>query len=130
MLKNYDLWHKEKAIINNVSKPPYFHEREIWFCHLGLNIGFEQDGRGEAFLRPVLILRKFNQEIFWAIPLTKNKKKPSKYYYPFSFIPGIISSAILSQIRLIDSRRLARKIGTINGDEFAELIKRLKALLP
>ena len=27
----------------------YFHEREIWFCYLGVNIGSEQDGTRKTF---------------------------------------------------------------------------------
>jgi len=64
MEKNYKNWHKKKTKINNEKERPYFHEREIWFCNLGLNIGFEQDGVGEDFLRPIIIIRKFNNEIF------------------------------------------------------------------
>ena len=82
----------------------------------------------------MVIVRKFNNEIFWAIPLTKAQKKPNKkaegYYYSFSFLPGTVSVAILSQIRLIDARRLSRHIGTIGEADFAKLIEKLKALLP
>lgn len=133
MKKDFQKWHTKKSEISEIKKSPFFHEREIWFCYLGANVGFEQDG-GEEFLRPVIVFRKFNNEIFWAIPLTKSKKKLSKkteqYYFPFSFLPEITSLAILSQIRLVDAKRLSRHIGTINEDDFGELKKKLKALLP
>jgi len=97
-------------------------------------VGFEQDGSAEEFLRPVVIFRKFNNEIFWAIPLTKSKKKAHKksdrYYYPFSFIADTDSIAILSQIRLIDARRLSRHIGTMAETDFRKLKEKLKALMP
>jgi mRNA interferase MazF len=134
MKKDFDTWHKKKSAINDIVARPGFHEREIWFCYLGANVGFEQDGNQEEFLRPVVVLKKFNNEIFWAIPLTKSQKnhnrKSEQYYYSFSFIPGIISTAILSQIRLIDARRLSRHIGSMTETEFGELKKKLKALLP
>lgn len=121
-------------IVDSIESRPFFHEREIWFCHLGENVGFEQDGRGDDFLRPVVIVRKFNNEIFWAIPLTKLKSKKtksvSKYYYEFSFISNIKSLAVLSQIRLVDGKRLARLIGILPEDQFRELKEKLKALLP
>jgi len=44
---------------------PFFHGREIWFCAIGANIRFEQDGSGTEFLRPVVIIKKFNKEVFW-----------------------------------------------------------------
>lgn len=128
MNKNYRDWHNKKTGINDITVRPGFHEREIWFCHLGSNIGFEQDGTGEDFLRPILILRKFNNEIFWGIPLT-NTKKDTEHYYPFSFKEGKTSTAILSQIRLIDAKRLSYKIGDISETDFGLLKEKLKALL-
>jgi len=106
---------------------PFFHEREIWFCSLGENIGFEQDGRGEEFLRPVVIVKKFNQEVCWGIPLTKNQKK-GRYYFSF-LLNEATSTAILSQIRLIDSKRLQYKIGDLSEADFMEIKKRLTQLL-
>ena len=57
-----------------ILKKAIFHEENL-VCHLGANVGFEQDGIGEDFLRPVLILRKFNVYMFWALPLTKLEGK-------------------------------------------------------
>jgi mRNA interferase MazF len=136
MKKDYKKWSPLKKRINNTEgKRPFFHEREIWFCHLGENVGFEQDGRGEDFLRPVIILRKFNNEIFWAIPLTKAKvgrqrnKKAEKYYFSFSFAEGVTSVAILSQIRLVDAKRLRYQGGEISAVDFQSLKEKLTAIL-
>lgn len=134
MKKDYQKWHNKKSHINDIEKRPFLHEREIWFCHLGANVGFEQDGTGEDFLRPVVIVRKFNNEIFWGVPLTKSKqetnKKSEKYYFDFSFMADVKSVAILSQIRLIDARRLSRHIGGMSVGDFTKLTEKLKALLP
>lgn len=130
MHKNYEVWHPIKARINNSEdKRPFFHEREIWFGYLGENVGFEQDGRGEEFLRPIVIVRKFNNEIFWGIPLTRTEKK-SRYYFTFSFHESGPSTAVLSQIRLIDARRLAYKEGEIAEIDFVTLKEKLRALVP
>ncbi|MCI0532802.1 type II toxin-antitoxin system PemK/MazF family toxin [bacterium] len=134
MRKDFDKWNGEKKKVNAVGKRPFFHEREIWFCSFGVNIGFEQDGSGDDFLRPIIVVRKFNNEVFWGVPLTKSKKRISsnreQYYFSFTFVDGVVSLAILSQIKLIDARRLARRIGNITEKEFSELTKKLKALLP
>ena len=129
MKKDFNTWNSKKIIVNDVKNIPFFHEREIWFCFLGLNVGFEQDGHGEDFQRPVVIIKKFNNEICWAIPLSKTKKR-GKYYFDFPFDAETTSVAILSQIKLIDGHRLVYKIGEIAENDFSELIKRLKALLP
>ena len=134
MNKDFQKWHTKKESIDGIAQRPFFHEREIRFCYLGANVGFEQDGSKEEFLRPVVVFRKFNNEIFWAIPLTKSSKKSKpeteKYYYSFSFMPHISSVAILSQIRLIDARRLSRHIGVMTEADFENLKQKLKALLP
>ncbi|MDP2947866.1 MAG: type II toxin-antitoxin system PemK/MazF family toxin [Nanoarchaeota archaeon] len=115
---------------NNESIRPGFYEREIWYCHLGENVGFEQDGKGDDYLRPVVIIKKFNNEIFWGIPLTSTIKK-SKYYFMINFSENNEkSSAILSQIKLIDAKRLSYKIGVVETGEFKLLTKKLKDLIP
>ncbi len=130
--KDYKKWHTKKSLINDLVERPEFNERDIWFCYLGLNIGFEQDGSPEEFMRPVLIFKKFNNETFWAIPMTKSQKVRSpnsdKYYYHFSFVEGIMSAVILSQLRLIDARRLSRRIGRMAEAEFEKLKEKLRAL--
>jgi mRNA interferase MazF len=122
--------HVKNKTNNSSSDRALFHEREIWGCKLGENIGFEQDGKGDSFLRPVLILRKFNQEVLWTLPLTTAKKENHPYYFNFSFQENVQSSAILSQIRLIDAKRLNHQLGYMNKSDFTEVKKKLKELLP
>jgi mRNA interferase MazF len=127
MEKDFKSWHIAKTDLDESKVRAFFHEREIWFASIGLNVGFEQDGRGTSFLRPVIVLKKFNNEVLWIIPLTKNRKK-GKYYFTFSFDDSV-STAILSQIRLIDAKRLQYKIGDINEVKFGELKQKLTQLL-
>lgn len=135
MEKDYQKWTPLKQVLNNTSEPRlFFHEREVWYCHLGENIGFEQDGRSEQFLRPVVIIRKFNNDIFWGVPLTRTRKN-LPFYFSFTLQSETQTStepstAVLSQIRLIDAKRLRRMIGYISEKDIASLKKKLKALLP
>ena len=129
MKKDFKEWHHKKEAIEHGQERPHFHIRDIWYCALGVNVGFEQDGRGEDYLRPVVIVRKFNNEVFWGIPLTRTDKK-SKYYFAFKFRDGIESMAILSQIRLIDAKRLSHHLGVISEADFVQLTKKLKGLMP
>ncbi|MFH1714544.1 MAG: type II toxin-antitoxin system PemK/MazF family toxin [Candidatus Nealsonbacteria bacterium] len=127
MKKDFKSWHNEKSHLHEEKVRPFFHEKEIWFASIGLNIGFEQDGRGENFLRPIIIIKKFNNEVLWGIPLSKNKKK-GKHYFPFHF-DNRESTAILSQIRLVDSKRLQYKIGNISDKDFSEIKRKLTQFL-
>ena len=71
--------------------------------------------RVREFTRPVLVLKKYNQYSFLAAPLTTTQR-PSPYRLPIGMIEGKPSSATLSQLRNIDSKRLIRKIGRLEAD--------------
>ena len=129
MKKDFKKWHDKKTKVDEIEKRPFFHEREIWFCYLGVNVGFEQDGSGKDFQRPVIIIRKFNNEVCWVVPLSKTDKR-GKYYYAFPFDNDLISVAIVSQVRLLDVRRLSRRIGEMKEKDFSQLVNKIKALLP
>ena len=124
MHKDFWSWHTKKNELDEKSERVFFHEREIWFCHLGTNVGFEQDGKGENFGRPVIVFRKFNKEVFWAVPLT-TRDKGGKFYLPIDLKDGIHRMAILSQLRLIDAKRLYQKIGVISEEIHKELEERI-----
>ncbi len=128
MRKDYHEWNTLKIAANAAGIRLPFNERDIWSCYLGANMGDEEDGAGDDFARPVLIIRKFNSHICWIIPLTRTDKD-SEYYFRFSFMREDRSMAILSQLRIIDSFRLVKKIGYINKKDFADLTEKLKALL-
>lgn len=126
--KDYSEWHQLKTNIHNDKVRPKFHEREIWFASLGANIGFEQDGRGDDYLRPVIVIRKFNNAVCLVVPLTKSQKE-GIHYFSFSYESNVISTAILSQIRLLDSKRFNYKSGYISEFDFAVLKEKLKRLI-
>ena len=58
--KDFDKWNEKKKQIDAKGCGPFFHEREIWWSSLGFNVGFEQDGKGEKFGRPVLVFKQEN----------------------------------------------------------------------
>lgn len=122
-----DFWHKLKKKTENKSSVKYFHPREIWFARLGENIGYEQNGKGTYFLRPVIVLKKFNKDIFLAVPLSTRLKK-GKYYFPI--LSGNKKAvAILSQVRLIDKKRLQNKVGVVLEKEFLKIKKAISEII-
>lgn len=120
-------WTKLKIRVHHLQKSPYFYEREIWWCHLGCNVGYEENGKNDNFERPVIVLRKFNQHFFWSLP-TSTKLKEDDFYYTFTF-EGERYSALLSQMRPISSRRLIRKIGMVNEQDFKSMRKKIAELI-
>lgn len=122
-MKNFTEWHNRKTEIEcRQDVRLFFQEREVWWCSIGYNVGFEQDGKGEDFARPVLVFKKFNKEIFWALPLSTKIKK-TKFYAPVNLNDGIERVAIISQLRLIDAKRLKDKIGVVDKGNYIEIQK-------
>ena len=138
MAKDFDRWNEQKKAIDaNLAPRVYVHERELWFAHLGTNVGFEQDGRGDESLRPILVLRKFNNDVVWVLPLTRRQKPGNPYYVTFDYstfpevedAPLQRSVAILSQLRLLDIKRFRYKIGTAPAVTFALIKEKTRWLL-
>jgi len=126
MQKDFDNWNETKKNIQNIETLPDFHMREIWFCSIGRNIGIEENGKHDNFERPVLILRKFNKSMLLIAPLTSNHKDLPFYHlldYPTN------SSVMLSQIKIIDAKRLLRKVRTISKDEFSIIKEKIKRII-
>jgi len=125
MTKDFDKWNKEKkrAQARNDIDTLYFKERDVWWARIGVNIGFEQDGMGEFSQRPVLVIRKFNQYVMLVLPLTTKIKSGNKYYFSFESPDNIKRSAILSQVRLIDIKRLTEHMFKVDKKTF-ETIKK------
>ena len=108
----------------------FFREREVWWTALGVNIGFEQDGKGEEFRRPVLILKKYNKYLVLVVPLTTKIKKDNKYYVNCSIMNDTIPRmAIVSQVRPIDTKRFIDKLGVADEDSFIKIKNTIKAML-
>lgn len=129
-MKRFLEWIKIKERIHTEKLPPTFEEREIWWSSLGENIGHEEDGRGNDFVRPFIIVRKFNKELLFGVPCSSAPKE-NKYYFKIVVQAGNFkTSALLSQGRVISSRRLLNKIDKMGDASFKELKKALeKALL-
>lgn len=126
MKKDFDRWNVEKQALD-VRKGADCHEREIWWCSIGVNVGSEQHSQTSDFSRPVIIIRKFTRDIFWAVPLTSKLKK-----LPFRFrvaANDIENEALIMQMRAYDKRRLVRKIGVVEKAIFAELLRTIAETL-
>lgn len=111
-IKDFDSWNNIKREINNNNKNKFFHEREVWWCSIGVNIGSEQDGKGNKYLRPVVIYKRIDSNMFLGIPLTSvlsEDKIHISFYFNYD-----ISTALIFQVRSFDKRRLVQKIGRIS----------------
>jgi mRNA interferase MazF len=119
MIKRFIDWIITKIIIDKSENVALINEGEVYWCSLGENIGFEQNGKGEDFRRPVLILKKFNNAIFWGIPMS-TKIKDNKYYVKV-LLKDVEQSAIISQLRILDTKRLDKKIGYVSKIDYIKI---------
>ena len=129
--KDFDGWNiKKKDVNSNEHNPPMFKERDVWWLSVGINVGFEEDGKHENFVRPVLILKKFNRMLFLGVPLSR-QLKDNFYYLPIT-LQGETVSVLISQIRVFSSKRMWNKIGELDSKDHEKVLQyfREKIFLP
>lgn len=118
-MKDFDSWNNFKKNLELLKTNKYAHQREIWWCSIGINIGVEIDGKNEKFERPVIILKIYNKDAMIILPLT-TKEKNAKFNYRIKTKEKIIWAKI-TQMKMISSKRLIRKIGFLDKDQFNNL---------
>lgn len=128
MQKDFDQWNQQKKHIDAGAETRLYHQREAWWCSLGVNVGSEQDGAGLEYQRPVLIVKGLSANTCLILPLTTS---PSQHTMraPVGIVDSKQASAILSQIRIIDTKRLVEKIGFIEKETFEKIRKAVKDML-
>ena len=122
--KSFDNWDKLKKELHFKGKRKFFREKEIYFISIGQNIGYEIFGKKKEFLRPVLIYKKLSHSSFLGIPLA-SKQKEGSYYFQFLYKKNRISTALLNQIRVFDSRRIKYFSGQMKNEDFEKLQEKL-----
>jgi mRNA interferase MazF len=129
-MNDFNSWNELKKKIeaekNNPEKFPK--EGEIWMSNLGKNIGYEQNGSGDNFSRPVLIVKKFNNRMFWIAPLSTKQKK-FDFYFNYIDPNNQKVSVILAQMKLMSIKRLKRKLYDMPDPLLGAIKQKLKSFL-
>ena len=124
--KDFTEWAQLKSQLHYAGGLRSFREGEIWWAALGENIGIEINGKNEMFSRPVLVFRKFGPDGFLAIPLTSQMH--DGVWYTSFLHKDRYECALLSQIRVLSTLRLYRRIGKIGRDDYARIAEDLRHL--
>lgn len=129
MSKDFNTWNTRKKIINDSfsDRKVYYNEKDVWWGNLGLNIGVETDGKPEDFERPVLIIKKFNAEMVWVLPITSSIRV-DRYHHQLQH-NTIKGTVILSQLRTISTKRLSRKFGMLSREDFNNILLKIVSFL-
>ena len=119
-------WHDVKAVVRD--RPEVWcRPGSVWWTYWGENIGAELNGKGEEYLRPVIILTSFSKKMCFVIPLTSQRKKGNhsiqikwkNHIGDFRF-----SNALLRRARVISTKRLKRIAGTASPETLQSLIQK------
>lgn len=126
---DYNLWNVVK-IQASKSKPKSIKNGNIYWVKIGKNIGCEVFGKGENFTRPVLVIKQFNTKstLFLGIPLS-SKIKNHPLCYVFVDSKNKSQNAMLSQMRVFDTRRIVSRCSKIDENELRNVIKKISAIL-
>jgi mRNA interferase MazF len=124
--KDFDGWNKVKKETHSSKRAPV-KLGEVYWCKLGLNIGVEQDGKESSFQRPVIIIKKFSNQIVLIAPLTTQVHKGDWYFDMVLFERK--QQVILNQIRPIDTKRLTESMGQILKKDVEDILERYVQLI-
>ena len=129
-MDQFERWNKikRKTDSKDSSVTRFFHYRDVWWCKFGKNIGFEQDGKGDRFLRPVLVLRVLGKDTLLIVPLTTSGDTHF-FRLDVGIVDGKPAKAIISQIRVIDARRLEERVDKVAPKYMNTIKKTIKSLL-
>lgn len=116
-------WCKVAIFLRGKNKRTLFKEGEIWWCSIGMNVGVEIYGKGPKFERPVLVMKKFHNDLFFGIPMTSKSKEGD--WYVLTHFSGTEVTAVLNQARTLDSRRLTERMGTLTEEQFGIVKQKL-----
>ena len=126
MEKDFDGWNIKKKSINQRLEADFLVAGEIWWCSIGVNVGHEQDGKHSSYERPVLILKHIGPGLCWIIPITSTKGR-GEYVYELTF-SNKDNALLLAQIRIVSTKRLNRKVGSIALESLGRIRRRLAEL--
>ncbi|MEK7658251.1 MAG: type II toxin-antitoxin system PemK/MazF family toxin [Patescibacteria group bacterium] len=118
---------KQEIHFSDRTEDIYFKEGQIWWCSVGQNVGSESFGKGEYFMRPILIIKKLSSDLCIALPLT-SKKKTGTWFEEITFA-GEKICVLLYQIRTFNKKRFQRKMGELDQKYFMRVKEKLEALL-
>lgn len=133
-MKLYDDWNKIKKETNAIKMHFGIKPKEIYWVKVGKNIGSEEYGKGDLFLRPTIIIKQLTSDLFIGIPTTTTIKNNNDYFHNINYADkhskkNISSYAIIYQFRTFSKKRLLNKIGTLNNKEFEIIVNKMRLLI-
>ncbi|MEA1920556.1 MAG: type II toxin-antitoxin system PemK/MazF family toxin [Campylobacterota bacterium] len=131
-MEKFDEWNEVKKVAQIKERRLDIKPREIFWAKIGQNIGDEEYGKGQNFTRPVIVIRQLSRDLFLGVPTTTTLKD-NDYFHLFEYSNkqrgDIQNSAMILQLKVFSKKRLMNKIGTINKNDFEEILTKARKLL-
>jgi len=124
----FDNWCGTKKETHFLRIAKKYRTRDIWWVNLGVNIGNEEDGKGELYLRPVVIVTGLSATTCLVAPLTTSDNI-HKFRIDVGDVDGKQAKAIISQIKVLDTKRFVEKVGFVSKEKFEDIRKAVKNLI-
>lgn len=121
--KQFERWAEVARMLDAGEKSFNFHNGEIYWCSVGVNIGAEECGKGFMYCRPVLIFHKINNRLFRGILFTTTPQENDKYTEIVK-IDGEISYALITQINTYSVKRLGSKMCDLPEEIYRNIIRK------
>lgn len=132
MMKKFDEWNEVKKDTEENNRVIGIKPREIFWAKIGENVGFEQNGKGDNFARPVLIIKKLTKELFLGIPLTSSIREDSNYFHPFEYHNAangqVKNTALILQMKAFSIKRLMNRTGIMDKQNFELILEKGKKM--
>ncbi|MEK7068951.1 MAG: type II toxin-antitoxin system PemK/MazF family toxin [Patescibacteria group bacterium] len=123
-IKEFDVWNKVKQRVNAEQRGIVIRKGEVRWASLGVNVGMEIDGKGESFLRPVLIVDCIGKGLALVVPITSSGKMLPGYL-PFEWKEKT-DSLCIHHMKTISTKRILRREAKIPGNTLARIKEAIK----
>jgi mRNA interferase MazF len=131
-MAKFDDWNIVKKATDQNTRTIGIKPREIFWAKIGENVGYEQNGKGNNFARPVIIVKKLTHELFLGIPLSNTIRPDGDYFHAFEYhntANGLVTnSALILQTKVFSVKRLMNKTGIVDKNNFDLILEKGKKL--
>lgn len=132
-MNRYDEWNEVKKEVQTNKRKLGLKPRDIFWAKIGENVGYEQNGKGKNFARPVIVIRKLTKDLFIGIPTTTTIRDDGDYFYKFNYLDKnkkkLEVSALILQMKVFSIKRIMNKIGMIDKENFEVILNKVKSLI-
>lgn len=102
--KDFKGWAKVAEEVEGREREEIYKSGVVYWANLGVGVGSNEDGKGERFTRPVLLLAMVSKARALIVPITSQVKEGVNYRE--ILVAGKVEYLLFDQVRTIDTKCL------------------------